>query len=996
MKKTIITAALLSAAAAMQAAAPYAETLDRGMVAVASGRGSFVSWRSLEQDPEALVFDVYRDGQKITSEPITRGTNYYDRAGKAGSKYVVKALLGGEVVETTPEITSVADEFLRVHLDRPEGGTTPDKVSYTYEPNDCSVGDVDGDGRYEIFVKWNPTNSHDNSEGGYTGNVFIDCYTLDGERLWRVDLGRNIRAGAHYTQFMVFDFDGDGHAEMACKTAPGTIDGAGNPVLMGDNKVTDDYRSSKSGSSKGQVISGPEYLTMFDGRTGAALSTVAYEPGRDVRTSSQWGDSYGGRSERYLAAVAYLDGVKPSLVMCRGYYTAAYLCAWDFDGKNLKKRWLHKSEKSGEGLYGEGAHSLTVGDVDGDGCDEIVYGSACLDHDGTVLYRTGGGHGDALHLGDFDPDRPGLEVFMVHEEKKKKYDCEFRDAATGKIIWSVANSGNDIGRGLVADLSKHWRGHEVWPGSHFDSNGERSDVTFDNKGNIIAQKRASSNFRIYWDGDLLDELFDGRYDKDLKAYAPVITKRSADLTSDSQSWFFAKHGGAACNTTKATPCLQADILGDWREELVLWDRDTASDLLIFTTTIASSYRVPCLMQDHNYRLAIAWQNVGYNQPPHLGYNLAATFNTDAGITADAPGTDRSVERGHAMEPVTGSWKNATGVAASGLPEGVSLIADNTARTFVIEGTPAAAGKYKYSVATQGGTTDAFLTGTITVSEPVELKPLAAFTFDEFGATVPNLVEGAATVHGAPASADGISAAAIKLDGTADYLTQDAYPAMQLGRRDFTIEFWLNSTDDAAYIFHKGSMTASESAGTSGCWTGIEYKKGELRFAIDDNVAKSEAKVSATGVFDGAWHHIVAVRDNASSSLMIYIDGVLMASAGDTTGDISDNNEAMVIGNVNTGFDNPLAGCLDELVVYEGAMSPGMVRERYDSRPSAGIGKPAVQGEGPVRLTLIDARTGIVVARGVGHSSNVTATAAPGIYILAEEQSGTTRYTKIVL
>lgn len=995
MKKLILPALLLGATAAT-AAVPHAEKLDRGVIAVKTTSGVFVSWRSLMSDDPSMTFDVYRDGEKVNTAPITAGTNLADRKGTVASKYTVTASVAGTVVETSPETDVCPDVYKRLTLDRPAGGKTPDGVSYTYTPNDCSVGDVDGDGRYEIFVKWDPSNSHDNSEGGYTGNVFIDCYTLDGTKLWRIDLGRNIRAGAHYTQFMVYDLDGDGCAEMACKTAPGTVDGTGKNVLMGTDKATDDYRSSKSGSSKGQVISGPEYLTVFNGKTGAEITTVPYEPGRGVRSSSQWGDSYGGRSERYLAAVAYLDGERPSLVMCRGYYTAAYLCAWDFDGTSLTRRWLHRSETAGQGAYGEGAHSLTVGDVDGDGCDEIVYGSACIDHDGSLLYRTGFGHGDALHLGDFDPTRDGLEVFMVHEEKKKSYDCEFRDARTGKVIWGVKNSGNDIGRGIVADLSDKWKGHEVWPGSHFESDGTRRDVTFDAKGNIIAEKRASTNFRIYWDGDLQDELFDGQYDKNTATYSPAITKRSAGLGSNAKAWSFSKYKAAACNTTKATPCLQADILGDWREELILWDSETGADLLIFTTDITTKYRVPCLMQDHNYRMAIAWQNVGYNQPPHLGYNLAEAMNTDARISVTDGELDQSVEAGYAIVPVSGTWQFATTVEANRLPEGVIIDVDNDARTFTISGTPTVPGNYTYTVACRGGETSAALRGTITVTDAVVLHELARYSFEQLGATTANDVSGAATVHGSPALVEGVQGNAVRLDGTSDYLTQEAYSQMQLGTGDFTIELWLSSTDDAAYIFHKGSMAENASTGASGKWVGLEYKNGELKFAIDDNAAKSEAKVSASQYFDGEWHHIVAVREGASKTLRLYIDGRLMAQSADTTGDISDNDELIVIGNVNTGFDNPLKGCLDELTVYSGAMSANRVSENYRNRGQLGIAEIGSAVQAPVRLTLIDARSGIVVARGVGSPSNVTTGIQPGVYLLVEDDGTTRTVTKLAL
>ncbi|MDE6157874.1 MAG: Por secretion system protein, partial [Muribaculaceae bacterium] len=820
-----------------------------------------------------------------------------------------------------------------------------------YSPNDCSVGDVDGDGRYEIFVKWDPSNSHDNSEGGYTGNVYIDCYTLEGEKLWRIDLGQNIRAGAHYTQFMVYDFDGDGRAEMVCKTAPGTKDGDGKYVIMGNDDPTKSYVSDNSGTRRGQVISGPEYLTIFNGATGAEIHTVAYEPARSVRTSDQWGDAYGGRSERYLACVAYLDGIHPSVVMCRGYYTAAYLCAWDFDGSKLTKRWLHKSETAGAGAYGEGAHSLTVGDVDGDGCDEIVYGSACIDHDGSLLYRTGAGHGDALHLGDFDPSRPGLEVFMVHEEKKKKYDAEFRDARTGKIIWKIDNSTNDIGRGLIADLSDRYDGHEIWPQKyHKSSSDEGSNAIFDTKGNVIANFRPTVNFRIYWDGDLQDELFDGKYDKATGSSAPIIEKVSAGLGGIEKTWAFAKYNAQSCNTTKATPCLQADILGDWREELILWDGSTSSDLLIFTTTESSKYRVPCLMQDHNYRMAIAWQNVGYNQPPHLGYNLADVIDPKARITVTEGNLTQRIETGMPMATIRAQWRVAPRVEARNLPDGIVCDIDNENKTFTISGTPTEAGNYRFTVATRDAASSAAIVIDLTVSAVQPIEPIAHYAFDTAGATTPNSIFGEATVFGSPKATEGIKGHAMQLNGSTDYFVQAAYDNMQLGTADFSIEMWFNSADDAAYLFHKGSMARNADTGASGKWVGIEYKGGDLKFAIDDDATKSEAKCAASDYFDGEWHHLVAVRDRLDGQLKLYIDGEPKAEAKDSTGDISDNNEDIVIGNVNVSLDNYFLGSIDELTVFSGAMSPGTVAKRYsDGKAQSGVAAPEIPAaEGTVR------------------------------------------------
>ncbi len=994
--KFILACALASVA--FQASA--VENLDRGVVAMYASPGVFVSWRSLESDAPKMTFDVYRDGVKVNEAPITGGTNILDSKGNGQSTYVVKACVDGKEVEATQPV-KVPGKAIRIKLDRPAGRTIPgnsivagDKApvtdDYSYTPNDCSVGDVDGDGQYEIFVKWDPSNSRDNSQNGYTGNVYIDCYKLDGTKLWRVDLGKNIRAGAHYTQFIVYDFDGDGKAEMACKTAPGTIDGKGKAVLMGDDKADADYRNSS-----GHILSGPEYLTMFSGLTGEELSTVAYVPGRDVRTNAQWGDSYGGRCERYLACAANLGGENASLVMCRGYYTASYLCAWDFKNGQLVRRWLHKSEDKGKGAYGEGAHSLTVGDCDGDGFDEIVYGAAAIDHDGKLLYRTGGGHGDALHLGDFDPDREGFEVFMVHEEKSSSYpfDAEFRDAKTGEIIWKIKQSGNDIGRGLAADLSDKWRGYECWPSAYF-VNGTSTQATFDCRGNIVAQKRASTNFRIYWDGDLLDELFDGKYDSGSNTSYPAVTKRNDKLTSDAASWDFSVYKARTCNTTKATPCLQADILGDWREELVLWDGSNSSDLLIFTTTEPTKYRVPCLMQDHNYRMAVAWQNVGYNQPPHLGYYLPDRFSNDARLVITSGRLDQSVEVGYAIASIEGTISNADKMSATGLPEGVDLEFDIAAGTFSVAGVPTTVGKYAFKLIAEGETSQATLEGVITVTEHVALEKLAYFPLEEITAgSVVNEVSGTATAQGAPEVVEGKVGNAMSFNGTTDYLTQEAYSAIQLGEKDFTIETWFNSTDDAAYLFHKGSMAANTATGATGKWVGIELKNGLLKFSVDDNVDKSESNFEAQSFFDGQWHHLVCVRESVTKRLKIYVDGTLMADADDRTGDISDNNELLVIGNCNVNFNNFYKGMLDEFAIYSGAMSANQVAERYANGGQSGVETVAADNDEsnlPKQLTLIDATTGIVVARGVGEPGNVTSGAAPGVYLLVIQQ-GRTRY-----
>lgn len=997
MKKTFLSIILLGASLA--GFAQQAEVLDRGVVAMKTEKGVFISWRSLAEDPYGSGFDIYRDGVKVNETPLKSCTNFVDANGSATSKYVVKTVVDGDVKGESKETAVWGDIYKRLHLDRPADGVSAPggkeqmssgNYTYTYTPNDCSVGDVDGDGEYEIFVKWDPSNQADNSQRRNTGNVFIDCYKLDGTKLWRIDLGRNIRAGAHYTQFMVYDLDGDGKAELACKTAPGTIDGQGKAVLMGSDKVTDDYRT-QSGDNTGVIMKGSEYLTVFDGLTGAERATVAYDP---ARSAYSWGDSYANRSERYLACVAYLDGQKPSLVMCRGYYTQSCLVAWDFDGTNLTKRWGHYSDQKGKGAYGEGAHSLTVGDVDGDGCDEIVYGSACIDHDGQLLYRTGFGHGDALHLGDFDPDREGLEVFMVHEEKGSayKWDSEFRDAKTGKVIWGTPQSGHDIGRGLVGDLSDNWRGYEIWPGSRYlgSSDDTRANATFDCKGNIVCDgKVPSSCFRVYWDEDLNDELFDGKYNSDTNRAYPIIEKRNASLTGATTLMDFQKWNAQSCNTTKATPCLSADIIGDWREEVILWDYNNPGDILIFSTTIPTTYRVNCLMQDHNYRMAIAWQNVAYNQPPHLGYYLGDYGASNAIIRITEGQLNQVCEQNGPMSPIYGYWKNAETLTAINLPQGVELTVNNAEKTFEISGSPETIGVYDFTIETVGGETTGTITGKLNVIEAVEMTEVLYIPFETIGATTPNIGHDDATVKGTPGVVHGVVGNAMESNKYDQRVIVKAYDDLQFNNDDFTIEMWLKSPGESGadyYVFQKGSVASNAQGTKTGKWVGLEYKNGLLKFAIDDDVVKSEASVGAETYFDNNWHNVVLVRESLTKTLRIYIDGQLLAESTDGTGAVDDAMEDLVIGNDSGSFENRYKGQIDEFKISKGALPAAKILANYEAlKEAAGIDEVAVdRPEGPARLTLIDAVTGITVATGMGTDENVTRTAAPGVYVIIRD------------
>ena len=633
------------------------EQLDRGLVAIPGSSGKcFVSWRLLGTDDENTTFEVLKNGNPIKSN-IYQTTSFMAAAGK-DDVFQVATYQNGQKVDVTPEVKPWAQGYLRIPLNRPEKLDGKE-----YYPNDCSVGDVDGDGQYEIFLKWDPENSKDNANTGYSNPVIIDCYKLDGTQLWRVNLGINIRAGAHYTQFMVYDFDGDGKAEMICKTAPGSSDGEGKYVTeaatideIKNASNTVDYRNTGTVSKGlGHVLAGPEYLTVFNGMTGAAMHTIHYNPSRAGemnKTSAYpakgfWNDDYGNRADRFLACVAYLDGPdqNPSAVMCRGYYTKAYIWAVDWDGTELKTKWLHASvsktqvdhydsnftkttqtysSNTGKTPYsytawGNGNHNISVADVDGDGCDEVCYGSATIDNDGKLLYAVGFGHGDAMHLADLDPDHPGYEIMDVHEEAYENKDAgigygyDIHDARTGEVL-SSGQRDRDTGRGLAADWDAEYRGCE------FTFATQTS--TYNCKGRSIYDTNPGMNFRIFWDGDAQEELLNditiSKWDKGNISTLSLAASR-------------ATGSPASCNSTKATPCLQADIFGDWREEVILWNSTDASSINVYSSTYTTNYRVPTLMHDHVYRLGVAWQNVAYNQPPHLGYYLPDFIESFQGV-----------------------------------------------------------------------------------------------------------------------------------------------------------------------------------------------------------------------------------------------------------------------------------------------------------------------------------------------------------------------------
>ncbi|MDP8244738.1 MAG: rhamnogalacturonan lyase [Candidatus Hinthialibacter antarcticus] len=599
----ILTLCLLALAAPV-CAQRQMEKLDRGVVTVSQTDGSvFISWRLLATDADDIAFNVYRasganQSVLLNEEPIRLHTFFLDEAinRSVDNTYTVTPVVdGAEWAPSKPhtiQANSPALPYLAIPMQGPAGTT----------PNDASVGDLDGDGDYEIVIH-QASRGRDNSQGGMTGNAYLQAYTLEGDCLWTIDLGRNIREGAHYTQFMVYDLDGDGKAEIACKTADGTIDGTGK--IIGDSNA--DYRNEN-----GYILAGPEFLTIFDGQTGAALATTNYLPPRHPDTLAPspqqikdvWGDDYGNRVDRFLACIAYLDGKQPSLVMCRGYYTRTVLAAWNWRGGQLTHLWTFDSDQGYKEYAGQGYHSVSVGDVDQDGRDEIIYGACAIDDDGTGLYSTGLGHGDALHLSDIDPQRPGLEIFGIHERPQHPHGANLRDALTGEVIWSLEL--NDPGRGLAMDIDPRHPGYECW--------ANNSPGLFNSKGERISETKPNScNMGIWWDGDLLREILDGG-----RRSGAYIDKWNYETNTTQRLLDGGAYQCVTNNGTKANPSLCADILGDWREE-VIWRTEDGSELRIFVSTIPTDYRLKTLMNDPVYRLSVAWQNVSYNQPAQPGF-----------------------------------------------------------------------------------------------------------------------------------------------------------------------------------------------------------------------------------------------------------------------------------------------------------------------------------------------------------------------------------------
>ena len=614
MKHWVMMNMLLLVGSIFAFSQPYSgEKLSRGLIGIPTEEGMYFSWRMTLEDAAGLQFDLYRSSGggaevKLNKEPIDRTSDFLDRTVDytVDNRWTLKATTG-EVATWTRLKGEKRNPYLSIPVCKPEDGEIAGE-SFTYTANDCSVGDLDGDGEYEIILKWSPSNSKRPPQRGFTGNTYLDAYKMDGRRLWRIDLGPNVRSGAATTNFLVFDFDGDGCAEICCKTGDGTVDGLGHRI--GDAQA--DWRTwDKKSPTYGKIVNGPEYLTVFEGRTGKELDSKEYIPTRYPLDG--WGgvggncgnDNTGGRSDRFTAGVAFLDGKTPSPIMVRGWYGRTVVAAWTFTNGALKHTWTFDSAAPGwEAYSGMGNHSVTVADFDGDGCDEICVGAMTVDHDGKGLFTTGLRHGDALHAGRFIPSRHGMQVFGVHENEgdneivKRTPAVAMFDGATGEIIWQDG-LGQDAGRGVAADIDPRYDGAECWCNIGGLRRGDTGEI-------ICNRKPDSCNFTIYWDADPLAELLDH------------VSISKWNWNAESTDLLLKAEGVVSNNGTKGNPCLSGDILGDWREE-VIWPSEDQTELRIYSTTIPAVDRRATWMNDRQYRLAIAWQNVAYNQPPHPSF-----------------------------------------------------------------------------------------------------------------------------------------------------------------------------------------------------------------------------------------------------------------------------------------------------------------------------------------------------------------------------------------
>jgi len=758
--KNIITTFLISVACfSFGVLDCLAEGKSRALWASNTSNGVFVSWRMRSTDaPKTTTYKLYADGRLVSEMKDKTNVSLSSQYQNATFSLEVYDNLGNKIDEQTG-VKSTQYDYYPIRLDHPgEYALNGDRLSYF--PYDCSAYDMDGDGEQEIIMTWA---AGIGATCTPTAPPIIDCIKLDGTRLWRINLGPNVLGGCRFT-FLCYDFDEDGYGELIVKTAQGSKDATGNYLSTGAARGANHNQSSINSSG---VITdgGKEWITCFDGRTGKELATIDYWPyfniQRDWCTESGKtdGNTYGHRGNWFKSCVAFLNvngKAKPCFVTTRGIYTYSYAAAYTWDGNTLTNLWRNTSDRSGSNsIYGAGAHSITCGDVDNDGFDEVIVGAACLDDDGSVLWNTGLGHGDATHLGEFDPSNDGLEYFMITEETNAnivKYNSALIDAKTGRVMAGRPQTGGDTGRGMILDCDSQYDGAEYYDWSD-ELMYSCKDVPI-SAWHVGSTTSSSINFRIFFDGDLYEESADrGHVDKwnsQSKTWERVYTY-GYNITIDGTK---IQWGANTNNDTKYNCCLQADIIGDWREEALFWTTVNGKYYMtIYPTTIPSDYKLPWLRDDHVYDMAIAWQNCGYNQPPHLGYSPVEYYKRlneptqPAVLTKHGSGSSsQSVKKGEAIEEFSYSWENAAGVTVTGLPNGIYYTIDKENKTISFAGVADdEVGEYEYKVTTMGSDENDEKKGVFTIVSDSSVSLISVESDIEKLVVSPNPINDMATV-----------------------------------------------------------------------------------------------------------------------------------------------------------------------------------------------------------------------------------------------------------
>lgn len=607
-KKLLATSALALLVSMGANAQRFTDKLDRGLVAVKTTKGVYCSWRIQADEYYDVKYNLYRDGTKVNAEPLDV-SNFTDTSGSESSQYTVKAVLNGVEQQASKAATVFKSNYKEIKIKHDAS------LKATYEPNDACCADVDGDGEVEILMKFN---NKEEAEQLYPKNgptidgvatkeySMLACLKQDGTVLWWVNCGPNMGDFQNNEQNIVgYDWDMDGKAEVVMRLEEGsTVHMAdGTTYTIGANGKNGsswtNYREPKgSGSVEWFTHYGKEFLWYCEGATGKPYQCIEFPLKRledgETDLKAAWGDGYGHRSSKYFFGAPYLDGKHPSIFLGRGIYTRHKFIAYDVDPKNhdLKVRWKWTNNQPGSPWYGQGYHNYIVADVDWDGRDEIVWGSMVIDDNGKGLSTTGLGHGDAQHIGDFNPYIHGQEMFACNEDNPSN---NYRDATTSKIYYRKTDT-NDDGRCLAGNF------YNDFPGAVGHSAHDTPISTVTNEHVNTNTNGLSMNFRIYWDGDLLEECFN-----------------NTEVTKPGVGTIATFLGAYSNNSTKATPCYQGDIFGDWREEVI--ERTADNNIRIYTTNEPTKWRNYSLWYDHQYRNGMVWQPCGYNQPPHASYFL---------------------------------------------------------------------------------------------------------------------------------------------------------------------------------------------------------------------------------------------------------------------------------------------------------------------------------------------------------------------------------------